>query len=49
MNVKIWNHNTGSLLYTLTGHIDIVYTLATLRNGDLASGSLDKTVKIWAT
>jgi WD40 repeat protein len=31
----------------LTGHTNIVYTLAILSNGNLASGSADSTVKIW--
>jgi hypothetical protein len=37
----------GLLVYTLTGHSDYVYSLATLSNGNLASGSVDNTVKIW--
>jgi WD40 repeat protein len=37
--IKVWNPNTGSLVYTLT-------SLATLPNGNLASGSLDSTVRI---
>ena len=47
--IKIWNPNTGSLVYTLTGHTFWVLTLATLSNGNLASGSYDFTIKIWAT
>jgi WD40 repeat protein len=37
----------GSLVYTLTGHTNFVQTLATLPNGNLASGSWDSTIKIW--
>jgi WD40 repeat protein len=45
--IKIWNPNSGALLYTLTGHTIGLMTLATLPNGNLASGSADSTVKIW--
>ena len=45
--IKIWNSNTGSLVYTLTGHTANVNTLTTLPNGNLASDSSDNTVKIW--
>jgi WD40 repeat protein len=38
---------TGALLYTLTGHTDIIFKIVTLTNGNLASGSKDNTVKIW--
>ena len=31
----------------MTGHISAVYTLATLPNGNLVSGSSDFTIKIW--
>jgi WD40 repeat protein len=37
----------GSVLYTLTGHTNVVYVFANLPNGNLASGSRDNTVKIW--
>jgi len=36
----------GSLVNTLTGHTVIVSSLTTLPNGNLASGSYDKTVRI---
>ncbi len=45
--VKLWNPNSGSLVYTLTGHTNTVFTLATLPNGNLASGSDDNTINIW--
>ena len=44
--VKIWNPNTGSLINTLIGHADWVNSLAALPNGNLASGSWDKTVNM---
>jgi len=44
--VKVWNYNTGSLVYNLTGHTSGVYALATLPNGNLAFGSGDYTVRI---
>jgi len=45
--IKIWNPNTGSLVYTLTGHTSDVLTSVILPNGNLASSSADNTVKIW--
>ena len=43
----ILKYKAGSLLYAFTSHTHIVSTLATLPNGNLASGSNDNTVKIW--
>ncbi len=40
----------GSLLYTYRGHTDRILTVAWSPNGKyIASGSLDKTVQVWAT
>ena len=49
--IKIWNSLDGSLIRTLTGHTDAVFSLAVLRNGFLASGGGfdDCTIKIWNT
>ena len=38
-----------TLKRTLNGHNDWVAALASLPNGDLVSGSYDKTIKIWNT
>jgi WD40 repeat protein len=45
--IKIWDISSGSLKRTLTGHSGSIFSLAVLQNGDLASGSRDKTIKIW--
>ena len=46
--VEVWNVESKSMLYKLTGHGDIVRCLAFSPDGSmLASGSLDRTVKIW--
>jgi WD40 repeat protein len=39
----------GSLFLTLQSHTSDVYALTVLQNGNLASGSLDSSVKIWNT
>ena len=47
-NLKIWEVATGKELRTLTGHSDIVFSVAYSPDGRyLASGSRDKTIKIW--
>jgi WD40 repeat protein len=33
--IKIWNPNTGTLVFTLSGHTHWIYSLATLPNGNL--------------
>ena len=47
-NVKLWDFQNGKEFATLQGHTDIVYSLAFSSDGELlASGSTDKTVKLW--
>src|SRR5271169_3086414 len=38
---------TGKVLQTLEGHTNWVYALAALGDGMLASGSWDKTIRLW--
>lgn len=46
--IKVWNGQTGRLLYTLSGHKGIVKSVAWSPDGQvLASGSLDNTMKLW--
>jgi WD40 repeat protein len=45
--IKIWNHQSGLLLETLTGHSSFIYDLTLLKADCLVSGSEDKSVKIW--
>ena len=43
-----WNLAEGSAnIQTLNGHTNSVRALSTLSNGNIASGSGDKTIKIW--
>ncbi|RNA17804.1 hypothetical protein BpHYR1_016202 [Brachionus plicatilis] len=44
--IFIFNCNREEAKY-LTGHSEKVYSIAVLKNGDLASGSEDRTIKIW--
>ncbi len=46
-NIKIWDHSTGTLIKTLTDHIEVVVIVKVLSNNDIASGSEDNTVRIW--
>ena len=41
--------NDSSINKTLKGHKCTVRALVLLKNGDLASGSVDRTIKIWNT
>lgn len=46
-SIYIRNTNRGFLITKLSGHRDAVLALVELRNGNLASGSSDNTIKIW--
>lgn len=46
-SIWIWDLASGSCLATLSGHKDAVRCLAVLPDGQLASGSDDKSVKLW--
>jgi WD40 repeat protein len=46
-DIKIWDY--ADLKKTITGHTSYVSSLVLLKNGNLASSSLDNTIKIWNT
>jgi WD40 repeat protein len=46
-NIYVWDIYTGAIKQTLSGHIDGTYSLALLKNGQLASGGGDSLIKIW--
>ncbi|HUQ70330.1 MAG TPA: hypothetical protein VM165_12445, partial [Planctomycetaceae bacterium] len=46
-SVRLWQTSEGMLLDTLTGHTRWVTSLAVTRQGQLASGSYDRAVRIW--
>jgi phospholipase A-2-activating protein len=45
--IKIADIN-GEVKLTLTGHSGFIWSMIVLPNGDLASASGDKTIKIWS-
>jgi serine/threonine protein kinase len=46
--IKLWDAQTGQPIRTLTGHLDIVYSLAVSLDGAvLFSGSADKSIRLW--
>ena len=46
-HIKVWDTSTGDLKRTIKGHSDVVRTIVVLPNGQLASGSKDRTIKFW--
>lgn len=47
LTIKVWNCETGELYQTLEGHSGAVNCFQVLNDGNLASGSDDKSIKIW--
>lgn len=45
--IKIWNPDTDGLVKSLTGHSSYVLSLTVTKDGNLASGSFDSSIKIW--
>jgi len=46
--IKLWDVETGDIIYTFKGHKEGINDIAWSTDGDfLASGSDDKTVIIW--
>lgn len=45
--IKVWNLETGELQRTFSGHTNRVISIAISPSGQIASGSLDKTIQIW--
>ena len=46
--IHLWNIRTGEHKRMLTGHTDVVYTIALSSDGNiLASGSWDNTIRLW--
>ncbi|XP_053329352.1 WD repeat and SOCS box-containing protein 2 [Spea bombifrons] len=48
-HVKVWNVHTGRLLFSLSGHQDVVRDLSFCTNGSLTlvTASRDKTLRVW--
>ena len=47
--IKLWDIVTFRCIKVLKGHTAGVRSMALLQNGDLVSGSWDKSIKIWKT
>ena len=45
--VRVWNVKRRALDAVISGHANWVWSLVVLRDGRLASGSRDRTVKVW--
>lgn len=46
-SVRIWNVDQAECLAMLEGHTDDVHAVAVLPNGDILSGSRDRTIRVW--
>jgi hypothetical protein len=49
MTARLWDPATGDCLRTLTGHAESVSGVAVSSDGRLATASLDRTVRVWAS
>jgi WD40 repeat protein len=49
MTIRIWNLTTFATIKSWKNHSQAIFCLALLNNGFLASGSQDRTIKIWNT
>ncbi len=47
MLVRVWNLTTNTCKFILTGHTDSVNGLKQITSSILASGSNDRTIKLW--
>lgn len=45
--IRIWDISQNKLLYSLTGHTSMIWTIVEIKGNKIISGSDDKTVKIW--
>src|SRR5205814_1638738 len=45
--IQLWEVSSGELLGTLSGHTDVIQSVAFNAEGLLASSSLDRSVKVW--
>merc|ERR1711897_41844 len=48
--IKVWNMADNSLVATLTGHLNCIWSLTTFMSNDkvcVASGGYDGTIRIW--
>lgn len=43
---KMWSYD-GELLYELIGHSGFVFCVKSMINGDIVTGSDDRSMKIW--
>ena len=46
-DIYVWDLKSHSIIKTLSGHLDGVWSLAIFQNTKLISGSRDKTIRIW--
>ena len=46
--IRVWDINTGEeVKLIVTSHTDTIFTIIKLNNNQVATGSLDSTIKIW--
>lgn len=45
-SAKVWTYD-GELLYSLLGHSGFIFCVKVLTNGDIVTGSDDRSIKIW--
>jgi WD40 repeat protein len=46
-SIRVWDVQSGECLHTLEGHTGWAFTLCYAANGDLITGGVDKTIRVW--
>ena len=46
--VEVWDVRSREMIHELTGHLGVVYTIASLGEGKMISAGADTKIRVWA-